>query len=45
MPKEIIIAMIVGAAGLAGGIIAWIQAVRTARLKAEADSSRQSARG
>ncbi|HZH32210.1 MAG TPA: hypothetical protein VEY11_15700 [Pyrinomonadaceae bacterium] len=39
MPKEVIIAIIAGIAGVAGGIIAWIQAIRTARYKAEADSS------
>src|ERR1043165_9053248 len=39
MSKEIIIAIISGVVGLAGGVIAWIQAARTSHLKADADAT------
>jgi hypothetical protein len=39
MTKEVIIAIIAGIAGVAGGIIAWVQAIRTTRIKVEADSA------
>jgi hypothetical protein len=39
MSTEIVVAIISGVAGLAGGVIAWIQAVKINRLKAEADST------
>lgn len=39
MSKEILVAIISGIAGLVGGSIAWIQAIRTSRLKAEADAA------
>jgi hypothetical protein len=39
MNKEIIIAIISGIVGLAGGVIAWIQAVRMSHIKADADAA------
>ena len=39
MSKEIIITVISGIVGLEGAIVAWIQAMRTSRLKADADSA------
>jgi len=39
MSKEIVITVISGIVGLVGGIIACIQAIRTSRLKADADST------
>jgi hypothetical protein len=37
--KEVAVALISGAGGLAGAVIAWVQAVRTANLKADADKT------
>jgi hypothetical protein len=39
MSKEIIVAIVSGIVGLAGGIIASVQAVRTSRLKADTDAA------
>ena len=38
MSREIIIAIISGIVGLAGGVMAWVQAVRISRIKADADA-------
>jgi hypothetical protein len=37
--KEVAVALISGAGGLVGAVIAWIQAARTAKLKAAADET------
>ena|ERR1044071_8197556 len=39
MSTEIIVALIAGFAGVVGGIIAWVQAIKTSRLKADADAT------
>jgi hypothetical protein len=39
MTSEIIIAIVSGIVGLTGGVIAWVQAVKTSRLKADADAA------
>lgn len=39
MSKEIIIAIISGIVGLAGGVIAWVQTIKTSRLKADTDAA------
>jgi hypothetical protein len=39
MSKEIIIAIISGIAGLTSVLIAWVQAIRTSRIKADTDSA------
>src|SRR2546430_2602839 len=39
MSSEVIVAVVSGVVGVTGGIISWIQAVRTSRLRAETDST------